>query len=43
MVKAVAGLLSAGGVSLKIYLPTWESSTADSWHEVVLLPVQSAL
>jgi hypothetical protein len=43
LVAAVAGVLSADDVGLRIYLPTWESSTADAWHEVVLLPVQPAL
>jgi len=40
LVAAVDGLLSADDVRLRIYLPTWESSIAEAWHEVVLLPVQ---
>jgi hypothetical protein len=43
VVRVVAGLLSAGDANLELYLPAWESSTADSWHEVVLLPVQPAV
>lgn len=43
LVTAIAGLLSANDVSLGIYLPTWESCAADSWHEIVLLPVPPAL
>jgi hypothetical protein len=43
LVRAVAGLLTADDAGLGIYLPTWESSTADSWHEVVLLPIQPTI
>jgi hypothetical protein len=38
-VRTISGKLYDGDVGIGVCLPTWEASAAESWHEVVLLPV----
>jgi hypothetical protein len=42
LLKAIRGMLYAGGTELGIPLPTWAGTAASQWHEIVLLPATPA-